>query len=303
MRLSRMRTVTSGLCALSLGLCLAVSGCGPSAEDAPTPAATTAAAPLVEISGTGGQAPVFTYTAPLVVEEPLTEVVWEGDGEPVADNQPVLLSIYSENGTDATVVRDDFAAVPQPYLLTPEAIGTDLYTALSGQTVGTRLLHVVETDSTPLVMSIDILPSRATGEPRTPGAGLPTVALDETGAPTVTVPAGAVPPTSPVVQQLIRGTGEQVTAGQKVVIQFVAVKWSTGEVFDTTWGADLLPETVTLGADQLIEGFDEGLVDLPVGSQVMLVVPPGLGFGPSGNDLSAETLVYVVDILAVSPPA
>ncbi|MEP7763173.1 FKBP-type peptidyl-prolyl cis-trans isomerase [Sanguibacter sp. 25GB23B1] len=301
MRHSRMRTVRSGLCALSLGLCLVVSGCGPSPEDAPT--TTTTTAPLVEISGTGGQAPVFTYTVPLVVEEPSTEVVWEGDGEPVAENQPVLLSIYSENATDATVVRDDFASVPQPYLLTPEAIGTDLYTVLSGKTVGTRLLHVVEADGTPLVMSIDILPTRAVGEPRTLGEGLPTVTLDEAGAPTVTVPAGALPPPSPVVQQLIRGTGEQVTAGQKVVIQFVAVKWSTGEVFDTTWGADLLPETVTLGADQLIEGFDEGLVDLPVGSQVMLVVPPGLGFGPSGNDLSAETLVYVVDILAVSPPA
>ena len=302
MRHSRMRTVRSGLCALSLGLGLALSGCGPSPDDSPTAAATTPA-PLVEISGTGGQAPVFTYTAPLAVEKPLTEVVWEGDGEPVVDNKPVLLSIYSQDATDGAVVRDDFASVPQAYLLSPEAIGTDLYTALSGRTVGTRLLHVVETDGVPLVTSIDILPTRALGETRAPAEGLPTVTLDATGSPTVTVPAGATPPTSPVVQQLIRGTGDQVTAGLQVVIQFVAVKWSTGELFDTTWGADLLPETVTLGADQLIEGFEEGLVDLPVGSQVMLVVPPGLGFGPSGNDLSAETLVYVVDILAVSPPA
>ncbi|MCG6197677.1 FKBP-type peptidyl-prolyl cis-trans isomerase, partial [Anoxybacillus sp. LAT_38] len=69
------------------------------------------------------------------------------------------------------------------------------------------------------------------------------------------------------------------------------------------WGEGRLPQTVTLGTDQLIEGFDEGLVDLPVGSEVMLVVPPSLGFGPSGNELATETLVYVVDILAVSPPA
>lgn len=301
MRLTRMRTVRAGLCAAVLGLGVAVSACGPLPEDAPT--ATTEAAPLVEISGTGGQAPVFTYTAPLVVEDPVTEVVWEGDGDPLVDGGPVLLRIYSQNGTDASVVRDDFASVPQPYLLTPEAIGTDLYTVLSGRTVGTRLLHVVETEGVPLVTSIDILPTRAVGETRPPSEGLPTVAHDETGVPTVTVPAGAAPPTTPVVQQLIRGTGDQVAAGQQVVIQFVAVKWSTGEVFDTTWGEGLLPETVTLGADQLIEGFEEGLVDLPVGSQVMLVVPPGLGFGPSGNDLSAETLVYVVDILAASPPA
>lgn len=302
MRHSRKRTLTSVLWALGLGLGLVVSGCGPSAEDAPSPTTTTAA-PLVEISGTGGQAPAFTYSMPLDVEDPQTEVVWEGDGEPVVDDKPVLLSIYSQDARDGSVVRDDFASVPQAYLLSPEAIGSDLYGVLSGKTVGSRLLHVVETDGVPLVTSIDILPTRAQGEPRAPAEGLPTVTLDATGSPTVTVPVGAAPPAAPVVQQLIRGTGDQVTAGQQVVIQFVAVKWSTGELFDTTWGADLLPETVTLGADQLIEGFEEGLVDLPVGSQVMLVVPPGLGFGPSGNDLSAETLVYVVDILAVSPPA
>ncbi|WP_169925347.1 FKBP-type peptidyl-prolyl cis-trans isomerase [Sanguibacter antarcticus] len=278
-----------------------MTACGPSPEPVPTP--TVAPAPVVDISGTGGQAPVFTYTAPLLVETPLTEVVWTGDGEPVVDNQPVLLKIYSENATDATVVRDDFASLPKPYLLSPESIGSDLYTVISGQTIGTRILHVVETDDVPLVMSIDILSSRAVGEARAPADGLPTVEYDANGVPTVSVAAEAVPPTSPVVQQLIRGTGAQITAGQKVMIQFVAVKWSNSELFDTTWGADLLPETVTLGEDQLIEGFDEGLVDLPIGSQVMLVIPPGLGFGPSGNDLSAETLVYVVDILAASPAA
>lgn len=301
MRLTTLRTRVLALCAaVSLA---ALTACGPAEQDAPS--VTEDPGPLVEIAGTGGAAPDFTYSTPLEVEEPVTEVVWEGDGDELVEGEPVLLSIYSEDGTDETVVRDDFTSVPHAYLLTADAIGADLFSVLVGQTVGSRVLHVVEAEDVPLVMSIDILPSRAVGTPATPEEGLPTVERDEDGAPTVTIPVGTEPPTTPVVRQVVRGTGDQVTAGRQVVIQYVAHTWSTGEVFDTTWGADLLPKTVTLGTDALIEGLDEGLLDLPVGSQVIVVVPPDLGFGPSGNDLAAETLVYVVDILAVSaaPPA
>lgn len=298
MRPTSLRSAVAA-CGAALALLVSVAACGPSPDDAPSATATAA---TVEITGTGAVAPDLTYPVPLVLDAPLTEVVWEGDGDLVVEGQPVLLRIYSENGTDGSVVRDDFLSVPSPYLLTAEAIGTDLATVLSGHHVGTRLLHAVETDGVPVVTSIDILPVRAVGEPSEPQAGLPSITHAEDGMPVVAIPPEQPAPTSPVVQQIVRGTGEQVLAGSKVVIQFVAVRWSTGEIFDTTWGEGRLPTTVTLGADQLIEGFEDGLVDLPVGSQVVLVVPPGLGFGPSGNDLSAETLVYVVDILAVSPP-
>lgn len=278
---------------------LTVVACGPSEEP---PAVTESPAPSIEITGTGGVPPTLTYPTPLVLDESVTEVAWEGDGDELAEGDAVLLQIYSEDGTDASVVRNDFTSVPAAYLLTPEAIGSELVSVLLGHRVGSRIMYAAQQDGSPLVTSIDILPTRAQGELREPEAGLPAVTRADDGTPTVAIPQGAPAPVTPVVQQLIRGTGNQVATGDQAVIQFVAVKWSTGEVFDTTWGAGKLPQTVTLGADQLIEGFEDGLVDLPAGSEVMLVVPPGLGFGPSGNELSAETLVYVVDILAVSPP-
>lgn len=299
MRLRNLRSLAAAA-ALVIGA-LTVAGCGPSPDDAP--ASTQSAAPVVTITGTSAQAPELTYTTPLVLDEPITEVVWEGEGDTVVDGGPVLLRIYTENGTDASVMRDDFLTVPTAYLLTEEKIGSDLFSVISGQRVGARILHAVETDGVPTVMSIDILPTRAVGEMSEPEPGLPVVEHDDVGTPIVTIPAEQATPTEPVVRQVVRGTGGQVPSGSKVVLQLVAVKWSTGEVFDTTWGEGRLPQTVTVGADQLVEGFDQGLVDLPVGSQVMLVVPPGLGFGPTGNELSAETIVYVVDILAASPAA
>ncbi|MBI9114943.1 FKBP-type peptidyl-prolyl cis-trans isomerase [Sanguibacter suaedae] len=298
MRSRTPRTLTTALCGALVAV-TALAACAPPPEEAPT--ATEAPGPVVEATGPGGQAPTFTYPVPLDLDEPFTEVLWEGDGDPLVDGAPVLVRIYSEDGRDASVLRDDFASVPQSYLLAPEAIGSDLYATLSGATVGSRILHVVETDDVPLVMSIDVLPTRAVGEPVSPGDGLPSVSHGPDGSPTVTIPAEVPAPANAVVHQIIRGTGDQVVAGQQVVIRYVAVKWSTGEVIDTTWGADLLPETVTIGLDQLIEGVEDGLEGLFVGSQVMLVVPPGQAFGPSGNELSTETLVYVVDILGTSP--
>lgn len=285
----------------AVALLLVLAACGPGADEAPTPVSSSAV--TITVTGTGGAVPQLDFAVPLTLTSPVQEVVWEGAGDALVDGGPVLLRVYTVNGTDASVVRDDFASVPVAYLMTQESIGSELYAVLSGHSVGARIMYAADTDGTPLVSTIDILPTSASGDVSDPEAGLPSVSHGPGGVPTVTVPEGTDPPAEPVVRQTIRGTGGQVASGQQVVIQFVAVKWSTGEVFDTTWGEERLPQTVTLGADQLIEGFDEGLVDLPVGSEVMLVVPPGLGFGPSGNELATETLVYVVDILAVSPPA
>lgn len=280
---------------------LVLAACGPGAEEAPTLEPTPEA--TISVTGTGGVVPELDFPVPLTLSAPQEQVVWEGAGDELVEGGPVLLRVYTESGADGSVVRDDFASVPVAYLMTPEEIGSELYAVLEGHAVGARLMYAADTDGTPLVSTIDILPTSASGDVRAPEEGLPSVEHGEGGVPTVTIPEGVEPPAEPVVRQTIRGTGGQVASGQQVVIQLLAVRWSTGEVFDTTWGEGLRPLTVTLGADQLIEGFEEGLVDLPVGSEVMLVVPPGLGFGPSGNELATETLVYVVDILAVSPPA
>ena len=56
-----------------------------------------------------------------------------------------------------------------------------------------------------------------------------------------------------------------------------------------------------LGSSQVIAGWARGLAGERVGSRVLLVIPPGLGYGKAGNPPTVrgtDTLVYVVDILA-----
>lgn len=257
----------------------------------------------VTVSGEPGAAPELSFEEPLVVEEPSVEVVWEGEGPRVQDGEPILIDFYAESGADGSVINETYSSEPRPYLLSAEALGVDIYEALKGQRVGSRILHLVPPDGgsgAATVAVFDLLPTRATGQVLDPREGLPEVTLDDDGKPSITVPEGAAPPTDIVVQPLIRGTGQQVAAGQVITVQYVGVKWSDGAVFDSTWESGKLPASFPIGVGSVVPGWDAGLVEQTVGSQVLLVVPPDLAYGGTDHELANETLVFVVDILAAA---
>lgn len=54
-----------------------------------------------------------------------------------------------------------------------------------------------------------------------------------------------------------------------------------------------------MGTGSLIKGWDQALVGQTVGSRLLLVVPPSLGYGDkaSGSIPANSTLVFVIDIL------
>jgi peptidylprolyl isomerase len=53
---------------------------------------------------------------------------------------------------------------------------------------------------------------------------------------------------------------------------------------------------------QVIKGWQEGLLGVPVGSQVLLVIPPELAYGSEDkpNIPPNSTLIFVVDIVFAS---
>jgi peptidylprolyl isomerase len=91
-----------------------------------------------------------------------------------------------------------------------------------------------------------------------------------------------------------------VQSGQTVVVQHTGVVWRTGKVFDSSWAREF-PESFPLVGGQVIPGWESGLGGLPVGSRVLLVLPPSLGYGRAGHPPDVDghdTLIFVVDILA-----
>ncbi|HWN36165.1 MAG TPA: FKBP-type peptidyl-prolyl cis-trans isomerase [Pseudonocardia sp.] len=119
--------------------------------------------------------------------------------------------------------------------------------------------------------------------------------------PTVTVPSGN-PPTTLQKKDLIVGKGAEATAGKKVTVQYVGVAFSTKKQFDASWDPPGRPFPFTLGAGNVIKGWDEGVPGMKVGGRRQLVIPAHLAYGDRGAGgaiAPGENLIFVCDLVSV----
>ena len=116
-------------------------------------------------------------------------------------------------------------------------------------------------------------------------------------APTITAPSGDAP-TELIAQDVIVGTGATVLATSTLTVHYTLMQWSNGAILESSW-SNGSPATFPLSG--VITGWQQGLVDAKVGTRRLLVIPPALGYGPmAGHPLEKETLIFAVDIIAVS---
>jgi FKBP-type peptidyl-prolyl cis-trans isomerase FkpA len=101
-------------------------------------------------------------------------------------------------------------------------------------------------------------------------------------------------------QDLEKGQGAEATAGKNVSVHYTG--WlPNGEKFDSSRDRNQ-PFGFTLGAGQVIAGWDEGVAGMKVGGRRKLVIPPDLGYGTAGAppDIPpGATLVFDVELLDV----
>jgi peptidylprolyl isomerase len=121
-------------------------------------------------------------------------------------------------------------------------------------------------------------------------------------APTVTVPTGT-PPAGLESADLIVGTGREAEPGDQVTVQYVLATYSAKKVIQSSWTSQ--PFSFTLGAGQVIPGWDKGVVGMHVGGRRELIIPPSLGYGatpPAGAQGIAanDTLVFVIDLVKIA---
>jgi peptidylprolyl isomerase len=130
-------------------------------------------------------------------------------------------------------------------------------------------------------------------------AALPKVGTNTDGkAPSIDVPKSAAP-TKLVANYVIEGDGDTVAADSSVLVQYKGVVWDGGKEFDSTYSRNSL---TSFSLQQVVKGWAQGLTGKKVGSRVLIVIPPKLGYGdnpPSGSGIKKDsTLVFSVDILA-----
>ncbi|MFD4659089.1 FKBP-type peptidyl-prolyl cis-trans isomerase [Kitasatospora sp. NPDC058444] len=323
---------TAGLL-LTLPLLLAVAcssspkAAGPAtpspASAAPTvPSPVAEASPMPTLSG-GGYGSKATITIP-EGQQPsgqfVVNTVTEGERATVNKGDWVTVNYTAKDWTTGKDLPSSYDANGKPQLY--QAGSGQLVPALDqsviGKKVGSRLLVVAPPEAAfgeqgssqlgvnkgdTVVFVLDIMESlppdsTLSGTMTQAPATLPQVKDNGKAPVTITIPEGQAAPTDLQQAVLIKGEGKQVKSGQTLVVQYTGVLWANGQQFDSSWthgGA----QAVQIGTGSVIEGWDKGLVGQNVGSRVLLVVPPALGYQDKaqGSVPANSTLVFVIDIL------
>lgn len=99
------------------------------------------------------------------------------------------------------------------------------------------------------------------------------------------------------VEVLEEGSGSLPQESDWVVVHYRG-QHVDGRVFDDSWRRG---EPVTLPLAQTIEGWKRALPSLPVGSRILLVVPPELAYGGGRGVIGPdETLIFEIALLAIA---
>lgn len=273
----------------------------------------------VTASGDFGTTPLAAaFPMPLVSHDATSSaVLMPGDGPVIGPTDIVAgsLTLFDASTGAPLTQTDGTTLVPLTSEIAP------YFRAAACATVGSRVAAVgttgvilgdgivqqsgLDPDLT-IVAVLDIqdayLP-RAQGTSVPPRNGLPTVSLTTQGRPGLSF-TNANAPTELRAETLIAGTGSVVAVDDRLLVHYVGVTWDAHTVFDSTW-ENGFPAQLTLA--DVVPGLATALTGRMVGSQILVSVPPELGYGdspPQGSGIGAtDTLVFVVDILGILPPA
>lgn len=305
---------------IPLAASAAVAGCGGSSGSAND---------AVKVTGKFDKAPKVSIPAEKASSDLVVSTPVKGSGAALKRGDSTLanIAIYKWTGTKHTLVDSTYGTGPQ---MIPSQLSLQgLTTALKNAKIGSRVVAVLPpkfaygaagnqqlgvTGKDTLVWVLDLLQQysgkqSASGQQVSTGGGsLPTVTSKAGQPPVITVPKTS-PPAKLSVTTLIKGSGPKLASGETVVTQYVGSIWRTGKVFSSTWPSaqapDGMPFSFQIGGG-IIAGWSQGLTGIPVGSRVLLVIPPSLGYGPQGGNASAgiqkdDTLAFVVDVLGWEP--
>ena len=94
--------------------------------------------------------------------------------------------------------------------------------------------------------------------------------------------------------------------GQLAVVDDYGRTWRSAATFQDTFGDAEPPDTLPVGTGSALAGLDRALVGVPVGSRVLVVLPPSAGFGNVSSNLptgvtKSDTAILVFDVRAAYP--
>lgn len=114
------------------------------------------------------------------------------------------------------------------------------------------------------------------------------------------IPACGSTSTSPsggtlTVEDVTIGTGATAASGDTVTVSYIGT-FTSGAQFDAG------TFSFRLGANQVIQGFDQGVTGMRIGGRRRLTIPPNLGYGSQqvGSIPPNSTLRFDITLLAIA---
>ena len=103
-----------------------------------------------------------------------------------------------------------------------------------------------------------------------------------------------------VIEDIKIGDGQEVEKFNIVTVNYTGLL-EDGTKFDSSLNPGRTPFRFTVGAGQVIQGWDQGLIGMKVGGKRKLTIPPELGYGSRDNGPipANSTLIFEIDLLGI----
>ena len=314
-----MRKTAALLVSVTLIAALAAcsSGSGASADCTPR-AESGSATKALTVTGGFGSAAKVVIPAPLTTSTTQREVITQGTGPVATLGETVTIDFSIYDGSTGKALQESTfdGSTTLPVVLTDTVTIPGFVKALECLPAGSRVVAAISPadafgtagnsqagigPDTTIVLVADVISialAKANGANQPATDGFPTVVLDDAGVPGITIPKTDAP-TDFKVAVLKKGDGAVVAKGASVTVHYTGALWSDNSIFDSSWTKGT---PVTFSLDQVVPGFAQAIEGQTVGSQVIAIIPPALGYGDqaSGAIPAGSTLVFVIDILATN---
>jgi peptidylprolyl isomerase len=305
-------------------LVFGVAACGDQTSGeggGPSASAENAIAGLT-VSGEVGSQPTVE-TDGLKVGQVRSEVVTQGDGNPVVAGKDALLHIFLANGKTGEKAATTYdQGTPVDLKMDESQLFKPVLDVIIGKPQGSRVaiaapvkdiygaqgatqLNLKANDTVVFVIDVMSVPPKEvvdgpSGDEVAPPADVPAV-LEDDGVVTGFDWSGAQKkaPTTLQVVPLVEGDGPEARDDSLVTFDYFGEVYGGKKPFDESFSKE--PVTFPLGMGGLIKAWDKGLVGLKRGSRVMIIAPPDVAYGDQARPgIPADsTLVFVVDVLGV----
>ncbi|MDQ1552761.1 MAG: hypothetical protein QOD50_2183 [Actinomycetota bacterium] len=291
--------------------------------DGCTPVKSGSVSNAISVSANYGKTPTVKIKSPVgKVTTTQRTVIKAGTGKVAKKSTRVTADFAVYNGTTGKELSSTgFDGKSVPFTVDSDHVLAGLAKTLQCTTAGSRVVGVIPPSQAfgtagstgvgakdELVFVADVVTVKApapaalkaaTGTVVAPKPGFPTVVFSSAGLPTTTVPATAQP-TAFEEEVLIKGKGAKVATNSNVIVKYQLVLWRTGKVVagNDSWASG---QTAPFNTGEVVPGFKQALEGQTIGSRVLVVIPPALGYGtagqPSADILGTDDLVFLVDIL------